>query len=468
MPISFAEQYKVSEKIFDSTGVFNAILDVDARVFIDPSLLKITNISEFCNSVEKVKNYFSNIITLLSHSKTENDMYWKRAEGLLTFKELSGTCFGYSKVGTKGNAIGTVLRKTILTTIKELINEGETDPALFELLGVFQENIGCDRISDLLTFILKSEILSYSHRVALLIKAPKIKITHQSKQYCILKNPFSEDGLYLLPKMFMSPLPIAKSFDDIDLICSENQRVRDEINAYIDFGKRKRIKKEEILQLMHKSKTFRNALISAYKNTPAEPYNFEVDNAGEYIWYSATQEYVSRYPLDLSDLVPSTIDDVMTITNKICERFKELIENNGLNDLLFNENKTPKKERAAQLLFYGVADAYCSANDLDLSREINSGRGAVDFKLSKGAKDKIVVEIKLTSNSHLNHGVETQVPIYMEQEKTKQAIYLVIDNGNPKAVKRFLDFYNKLDARDKHKISYRLIECTYKPSASKA
>lgn len=74
-------------------------------------------------------------------------MYWRRADRMLTFTELSGTCFGYSQNGTGGNAIGSVLRKSILNTLKELMVEGETDPVLFELLGVFQEGIGCDRVS---------------------------------------------------------------------------------------------------------------------------------------------------------------------------------------------------------------------------------------------------------------------------------------------------------------------------------
>ncbi len=33
-------------------------------------------------------------------------------------------------------------------------------------------------------------------------------------------------------------------------------------------------------------------------------------------------------------------------------------------------------------------------NDIDLSREPNSGRGAVDFKLSRGATIKVLVENK--------------------------------------------------------------------------
>lgn len=128
----------------------------------------------------------------------------------------------------------------------------------------------------------------------------------------------------------------------------------------------------------------------------------------------------------------------------------------------------PKHESAAQLLFYGIADSYCDANNVDLTKEGNNGRGPVDFKLSRGAQDKVVVETKLTSNPQLRHGIEIQLPMYMKQERTKQAIYLVIDTGHPAKVHNFIDFYNNLDKEIKEKISYIIIDATPKPSASKA
>ena len=41
-----------------------------------------------------------------------------------------------------------------------------------------------------------------------------------------------------------------------------------------------------------------------------------------------------------------------------------------------------------QAIFFGVADSYCDANNIDLTKEGNNGRGPVDFKLSRGANDK--------------------------------------------------------------------------------
>jgi len=46
MAVSFASKLKVSSEVFDKLGVFNPILDLDTRLFIDPHLLKHTDVPE--------------------------------------------------------------------------------------------------------------------------------------------------------------------------------------------------------------------------------------------------------------------------------------------------------------------------------------------------------------------------------------------------------------------------------------
>jgi DNA-binding sugar fermentation-stimulating protein len=62
--------------------------------------------------------------------------------------------------------------------------------------------------------------------------------------------------------------------------------------------------------------------------------------------------------------------------------------------LLWNENETPKSEEAAQLLFHGIVKHYCTANNVEVSPEVNIGRGPVDFKISSGHKFRTLVEVK--------------------------------------------------------------------------
>lgn len=459
LAISFTDEFNIDKQEFLATGAFDVILDVDSRLFIDPALLDLCEADEFKDAREKVERYFADIITLLKHSKNINDMFWKRADELLTFKELTGTCFGYSQYGTSGNSIGPVLRSTILYTIKELISVGETDPSIFELLGVFQAGIGADRISDLLTFILAEEIYKFTDRVIsqFSLENTTIKYNNQSYHACI--NKYNNKAILLLPSSLLSPLLVADSFDDIDLICMENERVRQIINDYMDLGKKKKLTKADIYSLMKSSRSFRTALITAYKSAPVAAYDFKKDPVGEYSWYAAAKKYVAEYPLEFTIDEGATIRDVFLIVQSICIQFKKLIEDNGLWELLYdNDKKTPKHERAAQQLFFGIADAYCTANNLDLTRESNAGRGPVDFKLSSGAKGKVVVEVKLTSNSQLRHGIEKQLPIYIAQEKAQKAIYLIIDNGYPRALENFYDFYNNLVKDTKNKIPFIVVD----------
>lgn len=164
---------------------------------------------------------------------------------------------------------------------------------------------------------------------------------------------------------------------------------------------------------------------------------------------------------------PNDIKEMREVVLKICYRFKKLIEDNGLWRLLYDK-KQPKHEAAAQLLYYGIADAYCKANNIDISREVNNGHGPVDFKLSIGGKQKILVEIKLTSNSQLIHGVTKQLPLYMEQEEVDYAIYLIIDNGHRGRLEHFQDYYNSLENVRRDKIEYILVDGNIQESASKA
>lgn len=147
---------------------------------------------------------------------------------------------------------------------------------------------------------------------------------------------------------------------------------------------------------------------------------------------------------------------------------KKLVEKNSAWKLLYKENGDPCKEFTAQHLFAAIASSYCVANDIDMSPEVNSGNGPVDFKFSIGYSNKVLVELKMSKNPKLDHCIEKQIPIYMEQEDTDKAIYLLIKTGNDKKVRAFIDRYESLDANTRRKIKLVVIDATKRESASKA
>ena len=208
-------------------------------------------------------------------------------------------------------------------------------------------------------------------------------------------------------------------------------------------------------------------LLEAYSKAKPEPYNFEEDRTGEVIWYRTAQNLLADSPLELKLNKNPTLDDVYLVVKQICIHFKELIENNGLSKLLYDDKDKRKHESASQLLFFGIACAYCYANNLDISPEADAGRGPVDFKISLGASAKVVVEIKLTSNNQLTHGYEKQLPIYQQAEKTTKGIYLVLYNdGITKS--RWEKFNNLVKSTQLKNIEVIVVNAIPKASASVA
>ncbi len=88
MPKSFTDEFRINKKVFENTKALDIILDVDSNYFIDPALLRVCKIPEFIDASRVTEEYFSNIIVLVKHSKTIDDMYWKKRIDYLHSKKL--------------------------------------------------------------------------------------------------------------------------------------------------------------------------------------------------------------------------------------------------------------------------------------------------------------------------------------------------------------------------------------------
>ncbi|NWB31995.1 hypothetical protein [Pseudomonas gingeri] len=165
MPTSLSKYLGIPKATLDSLGVFDPILDHDTRLFIDPLLLKHCKAPEFASSYSDLQSRFLAIGKLLQTSKEKHDVFWRSAAAKMSWHEVRGLCIGYSAGGTAGSGIGKGLRDRILETAKIIIDAGKTDPELFELVGLFEDNFGPDRISDMTANIIQADILTYSNNI---------------------------------------------------------------------------------------------------------------------------------------------------------------------------------------------------------------------------------------------------------------------------------------------------------------
>ncbi len=407
--------------------MFNAFLGIDNKLFVDPNLFKVAKTQEFAHAREKLEQYFANVIKLLSKAKSHGDVAWEAARKMLTIKEEQGAALGYSGAGTSGSAIGPELAEQLCKRAKEIVDLGIDDPVIFELIGLFEEGFGADRLSDLAIAVLRAEFLSFTQRIAAELDLQPRSRTKDGA----LELPLHPDGrtfLMLIPRELLNDLPIALSRSEIDEAAAFNAELRSAWNKlFTSAGKKKRrITKDEIRAMLFSSPQNLKDLVKVYRASTPRSYDFENDPEGLFEWDEVAQDYAKEFPLEILLKKPTSLADVRVVLDSIVTQFRRNVEDNKLYELLYRDDGKPRKELYSQRLFYAIADAYCWANNVDLSREPNAGYGPVDFKVSSGYSGRVLVEVKLSSNPQLLHGFEVQLPIYQKSEATEESIYLIM------------------------------------------
>jgi hypothetical protein len=157
MPVRATKHFKIDRRKFGKFGAFDPWLDVDSKLFVDPTLLEACTILEFVGTRDRVLGHYEAIFRLVLAAK-HGDALWRAAIERVAFHEMPGMALGYSANSTNGGGIGVELAASIVGTAKEIIAAGVQDPIIFEMVGLFEKNIGPDRISDMTCRILGSRI----------------------------------------------------------------------------------------------------------------------------------------------------------------------------------------------------------------------------------------------------------------------------------------------------------------------
>ncbi|MGX7245822.1 hypothetical protein ACWOC1_13345 [Enterococcus quebecensis] len=469
MLASISDLLNVERTEFELTGAFNAILGADSELFVDPALIFNTDILEFTNAKEKITDYFSGVLKLIRRSNQRDDKFWRTAIQMVTIPEVKGLSIGYSSESSDGNGIGKTLAKKIIEDANLIINESENDIYFFELLGLFEKGLGADRISDMIIHIMLDDFQNYSKRIC-----DELGVNYEEK--CLTSEG---NHIIIIPQSLLTNLPHSTRVFKSEVT---DESVRETLNVAIGKSWRDAFTKENssevdkhaVLESFASNPEIFEAFILDYLNTKTHTYNFSTDPDGEFLWYHETQETVKnsldkyKKEADLIDKNDTNLKDKVII---MCDIFKDLVENNGLDSLFYKDSisnvRNSKNEKAIQLVFYGVSHFFCKQNNIDLTPESNTGRGPVDFKCSLG-NEKILIEVKKTIHSRLEHGYFTQLEEYKKSEKTKEAIFLLVIVDGKKSIDNLNKFKEKVSNAEKGKYSKIIyINAQKKASASK-
>lgn len=454
---------------------FNTILDADTQLFADPFLLFREKSAEWSGVHSKIIGHFNLAFGLIAQNSNPDSLSYKKALHLLTFREPHELCLGYTSSGSRGAGGGIGYARSIARAIEDAIQRGLVEPEHFEELGVLNEGIGSDRISDITCTIIKADLIAYTqkacrrHDIAMVSQRlyatgiDEQRMRWKEEEVLLPVNPYKQEPLLLIPKRFLRELPTLNAEDWWSF--HENEMLRTDMN-YELMGK---VDKRTIIEAARKNIGSVRGWTVERETIPSESYDFANDPQGVHKWDESTRSFADTHPLVLP---PAKNQETFSaVIGYVIEQYKLFIEEQGGWSLLWARTTKDKPEQAAQLLFRGIAQSYCRANNISLDAEVNLGRGPVDFKFSNGYVQRAHLEVKKLHNGKFWNGLEEQLPSYMKSDQVRDGWFLAVRYRDGEAAdKRVTELGPRVTALSttrKLNLQYAVVDARPKESASK-
>jgi len=410
---------------------FDAILDVDTKLFIDPFMVFQEKAGTWADAHDELVKHFDRAFILIAQGNRDPEtLPYKKALAILEFPEPRELCLGYTAQGTQGAGSGIGYAGLIAGAIAGAISRGLDHPRHFEELGILNEGIGADRISDITATVLKHRLIRYTQDIATrhhISLAPhkviaasfdEMRQRWKVEEVDLPTNPATGGPYLFVPQRFLRKLPVLNANDWWNDY--ENEKLRQDLN-YAILG---RVNKSQILTAARSApEAVRQWTIQKERQTAAS-YDLLRDPAGAYQWHRAAELFVRQNPLRLP--VANNTDSFRKVIDDLIEQFRLYVEDQGGWRLLWNVGAKEKPEDAVQLLFFGIARNYCRANNISVDREVEIGRGPVDFKFSNGYRDRAHLEIKKLHNSKFWNGLNEQLPTYMRGDQVNLGWFVAV------------------------------------------
>ena len=446
--VYFSDYFDIDREIIDDYGAVDISLINDLPLFIDPFLL-------FNSKKQEYRNIHDEIIKYLFFLKQVADINEELGEGMkkawFTFSEVKQTWLGFSISGNDGLGLGNDFAKSIFNGLKTVFTdfgkETITQDQHLEKICLISNNVGRDKISDFTTNFVKKYLLEYTENFARkylkknLCKkfvVPRVYFnwdthTWASKEYYL--PYFDSDFVLLTPKdmltkdeTFINRLDmlhnleeIASSVTDEELRFKLEQYFRDilhKTNKEVS-----RSEKEAAAQSLIK---YNPELIDYYirfkENQKDQATSISQSNV-----YKVEKLYRNQVA-SLIELLYSKTNFYKISPNAYDEAknrvmfLKHVIEDQDGYKLFYLDGQPVQREKDLQIIYRLV----WYGSSLDVNSEVNNGRGPVDYKVSYGVKNSVLVEFKLAKNSKLKNNLAKQVEVYKKASETDRAIKVIL------------------------------------------
>lgn len=418
---------------------FDADTTVDTKLFLDPFLLLKAG-PAWVPAHDELVRHFQHCYRLVAKATSTTSLSAKSAYRLLTFPEAFEFGLGYTASSTHGSGGGAAQARTIADGIAVAVAAGLDEPEHIEEIGILNEGFGADRISDAALNVLKARFIKYTQSVASRHHLPteQHRIRNASVDLDAARwiddvvklptNPSTGDPLLLVPRRLLRDLPTLNAEDWFQ--SDINNEVRDYLNIKVG----QTIRKSEIVDLARKNpEKVREWARTQTTRTDLFGYDFAHDPKGVANYDTATVAYAQANPLTLAG-PPTSQAELSVLIGKVLGNFKSFVEDGGGWKLLWNTDGSEKNEDAAQLLFMGMAREYLRLFGVEVDREVELGRGPVDFKVSAGHNTRLLIEVKKDHSGTFWNGLDDQLPSYLASDDTSEGWFAAIQYRSSKTI----------------------------------
>lgn len=485
MQVYFTDIFHVSPEELDEYGAFNISLVNDLPLFIDPFLLFNSETPEYQNLHNQIIEY----LRFLRDQATTRRLTTGHLRAWFMFSEVKQNWLGFSLVGNGGSGLGMDFARALYRNLEGIVSdfghEEVTRDSHLEKLCLIKNGVGKDNISDFTTNLIKRYLLEYTQEftrqyiqpeLCRTVNVSKVEFNYSTQSWANRKYllPWHDgDFVLLTPKdvltkddTWINRSDLISDFDDV-VAAIPNDALRAQINDYFNRLLPEEPKKSDVNEAASRAFIKYPELLDFF-------IRFKEDHGDEAVSLSErnVRDIETLFIRQLSQFIQELAEssafyrtnaETVEETRSRVLFLKDVIENKGGHRLFFAHGEPIRRESDLQILFRLTWFATPS----DVSREVNDGRGPVDFKVSRGSFDKSVVEFKLAKNTHLKRNLEKQTEIYQRASDAGSALKVIVYFSEDE-LERVMKILRDLDLEQNSNVI--LIDACpgNKPSGSKA
>lgn len=483
-PIFFSAYFGVPREALDEYGAFDLNLLADVPLFVDPFLL-------FNSAKPAYQELHEGILSYLRYLKSLSgeDLSDATIRDLFRFQEVRQNWFGYCELGNKGQGLGADFARALRLSIGRVVaNTGESTGTVsshLEKVSLIQERVGLDKISDFATNLIKDYLVQYTEAFARThisdalcadVMVKRIRFNYETETWVdeIHRLPmFENDYVLLTPTDMLVHEETWINYSDMVARYPEiaeavdDDVLRDKMNRYFYGALGDSVKKSDLDAARAKTLQAIPELIDIYIRLKEESGEGAVATSDEElarlraVFVDLLSELLAGFWQD-PELAGRPRMTSFDEAKYRCEVFKRWVENKGGWKNLNDAKGHASEAQVQRLIFLAL-----QASEFDVNSEVNNGQGPVDFKVSAGAKDSALIEVKLASNTSLKRNLQNQVEIYKKANETNYAVKLIVFYTEAEKIK--VDtILNELDIVEGEWIVLVDARSDNKPSGSKA